>query len=60
MERTGATEEDATLACVLAECPEPTDGVRRLLEEGGHADLEASSDPEDAWLAELGRRLFGC
>jgi len=55
--RTGVSTEDATLGCILAECPSPTDGVRRLLAEGGLAAVEAEDGPEAAWLAELGRRL---
>ena len=53
----GVTHEHAVLGCVLNETTAPVADVQRLLDNGNASDL--GDKPEDHWLAELGRRIFG-
>lgn len=52
------THEDATLANVLANHPNPSQGVQRLLSAKSSSELNDGS-PEGVWLEELGKRLLG-
>jgi hypothetical protein len=57
--RTGATEEHAVLYATLAGLPDPGDMVRRILAGTRTGKLLLGDSPEDRWLAEFVRPLYG-
>jgi 3-hydroxymyristoyl/3-hydroxydecanoyl-(acyl carrier protein) dehydratase/1-acyl-sn-glycerol-3-phosphate acyltransferase len=56
---TGATPEHATLFRTLEGLQQTHPAVVRLVEAAQNGRLDLADTPEDRWLAELARRLFG-
>jgi 1-acyl-sn-glycerol-3-phosphate acyltransferase len=57
--RTGASPEHAAVYCTLAARAEVGSPIQQLLDGALSGELVLTESPEDLWLAELARRLFG-
>ena len=59
MTTTGAALGHATVFRILESLPDASPATRRLVEAAPAGSLHLGSSPEELWLAELARRLFG-
>jgi hypothetical protein len=58
-EQTGAEPALAVVLKLLEDLESPTEPIARLVAGAASGKLDVADTPEDAWLVELARRLYG-